>query len=157
LRPSTLKLNLDEDCAAGMRILQILNEIILLFSKNMVSQHTMGQAIHSLVSTGKSKTLHILALGPSQSNYLPSPRETTYYGCHFKVLNESHVICTTICNRRHVKMPNWKLTNLCGTAGDNAHTISTCSICCQTLYLIVAECVPLAIEDNSRDIGSMPF
>jgi len=77
LRPSTLKLNLDEDCAAGMRILQILNEIILLFSKNMVSQHTMGQAIHSLVSTGKSKTLHILALGPSQSNYLPSPRETT--------------------------------------------------------------------------------
>jgi len=77
LRHSTLKLNLDEDCAAGMRILQILNEIILLFSKNMVSWHTMGQAIHSLVSTGKSKTLHILALGPSQSNYLSSPRETT--------------------------------------------------------------------------------
>lgn len=75
----------------------------------------------------------------------------------FKVLSESHVIRTTICNRRNVKMPNWKLANLCGTAGDNAHTISTCSICCQTLYLIVAECVPLAIEDNSRDIGSMPF
>lgn len=84
-------------------------------------------------------------------------KQQVYYRCHFKVLNESHVIRTTICNRRHVKMPNWKLTNLCGTVGDNAHTISTCSICCQTLYLIVAECVPLAIEDNSRDIGSMPF
>jgi hypothetical protein len=147
LRHSTLKLNLDEDCAAGMRILQILNEIILLFSKNMVSWHTMGQDTPYSCTWPFSKQLSV------------EPKRNNRYitDAIFKVLSESHVIRTTICNRRNVKMPNWKLANLCGTAGDNAHTISTCSICCQTLYLIVAECVPLAIEDNSRDIGSMPF
>jgi hypothetical protein len=166
LRPSTLKLNLDEDSAAGMRILQILNEIILLFSKNMVCGWPdpwypstpwvrPSTALSPQARARHSIFLHLALLKATICQ--AQEKQQVYYGCHFKVLNESHVICTTICNRRHVKMPNWKLTNLCGTAGDNAHTISTCSICCQTLYLIVAECVPLAIEDNSRDIGSMPF
>jgi hypothetical protein len=74
----------DEDCA-GMRILCILNESVLLFSKNMLTHYTSiaqnirGQAlnrIHSLASTCKNKTLHVPSLGPSQSNYLPSTRET---------------------------------------------------------------------------------
>lgn len=74
----------DEDCA-GMRILCIFNESVLLFSKNMLTHYTSiaqnirGQAlnrIHSLASTCKNKTLHVPSLGPSQSNYLPSTRET---------------------------------------------------------------------------------